>query len=422
MASDVSAAFVAKALAFYNKSSEKAATAVQKVDYIKLIRLLTEDPFNIGEIDPLLDKLKDAEFDPLFKWGLFGDLRHLRKLRAESCGGTCKQYIEATIEYFDGSEVSVKQKLRKHPTFQKTNGGKLLGEGAYGKVLIVSDTAVVKQAVDDDICRNEMAILRLVSENTQFCVRKVGPYVKQDVPGKPTIVNIPLERYDIDLHHYIDVASTSISDPDQGTKYVETVSASILAGLVELNSLGILHRDLKPANVLINYDPHTYAVTRCVLADFGLSLRYELERPRQLVETRWFCTYNYLDPRVIRQYSPGSSSHDQSYLYDESCDVWSFGAILFEMLKCSRLFPLKDDEKHSSIQKRMGLLVTELKILLSNKLSGFNQSFWVIDCVRYILTTLPNTPVEMVGMSPMSPTAIYKKYQGPIRKVLGLDL
>ncbi|XP_057418030.1 serine/threonine-protein kinase ATG1t [Lotus japonicus] len=87
------------------------------------------------------------------------------------------------------------------------------------------------------------------------------------------------------------------------------------SGLKVLHSHGIIHRDLKPENILLS-SHQADAVLK--IADFGLSRK--ITRPGEFVET--VCgSPLYMAPEVL-----------QFQRYDNKVDMWSVGAILFELL------------------------------------------------------------------------------------------
>ena len=103
------------------------------------------------------------------------------------------------------------------------------------------------------------------------------------------------------------------------------VSYQIARGMRHVHSLGVMHRDLKPANIFINVDFAGGSVVK--VGDFGLACIFDVEKaPR----TAMVQTPNYRAPELIlvsRDYDVGGLES-----YTTSIDVWSFGAIVFEML------------------------------------------------------------------------------------------
>jgi cyclin-dependent kinase 12/13 len=101
---------------------------------------------------------------------------------------------------------------------------------------------------------------------------------------------------------------------------VKCIGQQILRGLEYLHSHGIVHRDLKLSNLLID----NHGIVK--IADFGLS-RNAIEPGMNMtnkVVTRW-----YRAPELLL-----GGTH-----YDQSLDMWSFGAIFAELLIGEPMFP-----------------------------------------------------------------------------------
>lgn len=89
-------------------------------------------------------------------------------------------------------------------------------------------------------------------------------------------------------------------------------AANILLALEFLHKKGVIYRDLKPENVLISADGYAK------ITDFGLS-KDDMSEGKQ---TKSICgTTEYLSPEMLL----GKG-------YDNSCDWWGFGCLLYEML------------------------------------------------------------------------------------------
>ena len=90
----------------------------------------------------------------------------------------------------------------------------------------------------------------------------------------------------------------------------------ILGALSYLHAKHIVHRDLKPENIMLEKTPQHISDISLKLIDFGLSA--VLPHNRRLHEVTG--TLQYMAPEVF-------SGH-----YDDKCDVWSVGVILYLML------------------------------------------------------------------------------------------
>ena len=78
----------------------------------------------------------------------------------------------------------------------------------------------------------------------------------------------------------------------------------------------IVHRDLKPENLLLEESKPIKDGNRVKVIDFGTSVEY---KPNEKLNARLGTAY-YIAPEVLR----GD--------YDEKCDVWSCGVILYIFL------------------------------------------------------------------------------------------
>ncbi|XP_011494423.1 PREDICTED: ribosomal protein S6 kinase alpha-5-like, partial [Ceratosolen solmsi marchali] len=99
-----------------------------------------------------------------------------------------------------------------------------------------------------------------------------------------------------------------------GEQRARLVMAQLASALRFMHARGIVHRDLKPENVVFVHSGEDSPVK---LVDFGFA---RLRRACEPLHTPCF-TLPYAAPEVLARQA-----------YDESCDLWSLGAILYSML------------------------------------------------------------------------------------------
>lgn len=102
----------------------------------------------------------------------------------------------------------------------------------------------------------------------------------------------------------------------------------ILSATMYCHSKGVVHRDLKPENILIDYVAENGRIMIKII-DFGTALFV----PPQTKISEMLGTPYYIAPEVI------------TGEYNEKCDVWSIGVILYILLSGSPPFSGEDDDK-----------------------------------------------------------------------------
>ncbi|XP_050311724.1 ribosomal protein S6 kinase alpha-5-like isoform X2 [Anthonomus grandis grandis] len=126
-------------------------------------------------------------------------------------------------------------------------------------------------------------------------------------------------------------------------KFTESEASALLKKLVSavnfMHERGVVHRDLKPENLVFTSEDEDAELK---IIDFGFArLRRDKEEP---LRTPCF-TLPYAAPEVLKGDEGG---------YDESCDLWSLGVILYSMLCGKAPFHARSrDENVTSIMERI---------------------------------------------------------------------
>ncbi|MCO4747932.1 MAG: serine/threonine protein kinase [Proteobacteria bacterium] len=113
---------------------------------------------------------------------------------------------------------------------------------------------------------------------------------------------------------------------------LDSLVAPILDGVAAAHGLGLIHRDLKPANVMLSITPGGLLPK---VADFGL-VKLLSEDGGEFSKTRSgmaMGTPAYMAPEQIRD----------AKNVDARADIWSLGAILYEMASGQRAFDQEGD-------------------------------------------------------------------------------
>lgn len=126
------------------------------------------------------------------------------------------------------------------------------------------------------------------------------------------------------------------------SKFTESEASGILRKLVAavsfMHSRGVVHRDLKPENLVFTSTEDNAEIK---IIDFGFA---RLKQEREPMHTPCF-TLHYAAPEVLKGDPEG---------YDENCDLWSLGVILYTMLCGKAPFHARSrDESVSSIMERI---------------------------------------------------------------------
>lgn len=141
--------------------------------------------------------------------------------------------------------------------------------------------------------------------------------------GHPNIVNLHQVYYD-EAHTYLVLelleGGELLQRIRRRTRFTENEASRIMRQLVSavnfMHLHGVVHRDLKPENLLFTDDTCDANIK---VVDFGFA---QLKREGDSLHTPCY-TLHYAAPEVL---------HNAAQGYDENCDLWSLGVILYTML------------------------------------------------------------------------------------------
>ncbi|KAI4873313.1 hypothetical protein NFI96_029065 [Prochilodus magdalenae] len=202
--------------------------------------------------------------------------------------------------------------------------------------------------------------------------------------GHPNIVKLH-EIYHDQLHTYLVLellrGGELLERIRRKQHFSETEASRIMRRLVSavshMHDVGVVHRDLKPENLLFTDESENSEIK---IIDFGFA---RLKPPdNQLLKTPCF-TLQYAAPEIL--------TYDG---YDESCDLWSLGVILYTML--SGQVPFQCQEKsltHTSAEEIMKKIKQGDFSFQGEAWRNVSQQ--AKDLIQELLTVDPNKRIKM---------------------------
>lgn len=219
-----------------------------------------------------------------------------------------------------------------------------LGKGQFGLVKLATHKKTGQKTAIKTVHKKDMKAIEIYQQRREIEVLKMSQHPNIvgliDLFENSDYYYIVLEYMQgKDLFDYIQLRNFKLSE-----KRVMELAYQIGIAIKYLHSYGIVHRDLKLENVMMS-DNSECSMPK--LADFGLA---KMIAPNEKAEEP-FGTLGYVAPEVLRK-EP----------YSFSCDLWSFGCIIYALLSGSLPFD------HES-QKQT------IKMTLENKLE-FDLECW----------------------------------------------
>jgi calcium-dependent protein kinase len=224
-------------------------------------------------------------------------------------------------KYYGSSHGGYKQ---LHENYKIT---KKLGEGSFGTVQLATSMATQ----DDRAIKN---ILKRKLPDVKRFAAEIEIHRSLDHPNVVKLYEIYEDARCMYLVMEYCTGGELFDRIVEVGSFSEAQTALILKQMLRavayLHNEHICHRDLKPENFLLeNEKPVDDPENMVKIIDFGVSRRYT---PGQNMKTR-VCTPYYVAPEVVNG------------KYNELCDMWSMGVILYILLSGSPPFFGQGDEE-----------------------------------------------------------------------------
>ncbi|XP_055144396.1 ribosomal protein S6 kinase alpha-5 isoform X5 [Symphalangus syndactylus] len=252
---------------------------------------------------------------------------------------------------------------------------KPLGEGSFS----ICRKCVHKKS-------NQAFAVKIISKRMEANTQKEITALKL-CEGHPNIVKLH-EVFHDQLHTFLVMELLNGGELFERIKkkkhFSETEASYIMRKLVSavshMHDVGVVHRDLKPENLLFTDENDNLEIK---IIDFGFA---RLKPPdNQPLKTPCF-TLHYAAPELLNQNG-----------YDESCDLWSLGVILYTML--SGQVPFQSHDRSLTCTSAVEIMKKIKKGDFSFEGEAWkNVSQEAKDLIQGLLTVDPNKRLKMSGL------------------------
>ncbi|XP_065728077.1 ribosomal protein S6 kinase alpha-5 isoform X5 [Phocoena phocoena] len=252
---------------------------------------------------------------------------------------------------------------------------KPLGEGSF---------SICRKCINKK--SNQAFAVKIISKRLEANTQKEITALKL-CEGHPNIVKLH-EVFHDQLHTFLVMELLNGGELFERIKrkkhFSETEASYIMRKLVSavshMHDVGVVHRDLKPENLLFTDENDNLEIK---VIDFGFA---RLKPPdNQPLKTPCF-TLHYAAPELL--------NHNG---YDESCDLWSLGVILYTML--SGQVPFQSHDKSLTCTSAVEIMKKIKKGDFSFEGEAWkNVSQEAKDLIQGLLTVDPNKRLKMSGL------------------------
>ena len=210
---------------------------------------------------------------------------------------------------------------------------KLLGEGSYGKVWLVKHKILGKLFALKIIKRkNDIYFNNKVQKEIQILKKLDHPFILKIIEFHSTETEYHIIT---DYCQNGELYSEIVNRGKFSEREASFIIYQILLAIRYCHNMGIVHRDIKPENIMIERKEES-GLLRVKLIDFGVAKIFSLNVNHKTIAGSSI----YMAPEVLRAN------------YNESCDLWSIGVILYILLIGKPPFNGKNENEISLAVKK----------------------------------------------------------------------
>lgn len=208
---------------------------------------------------------------------------------------------------------------------------KIIGSGFSGDVVLcrpLERTAVWQNRETSVRCVKRFNLCAMGPERLEKLKNEASIYLSLEHPHIARLFDVYDDAQEVSLVMQYCSGGTLEASIRQHGRYNEhqfkQVAVQMVLAVAYIHKMGIIHRDIKPRNWVYEADGATVK-----LIDFGFSAKAYLSNVHgQTSRGVLGCmgTLGYLAPEVVR------AGLNLDSAYAEPCDIWSLGAVFFELL------------------------------------------------------------------------------------------
>ena len=293
---------------------------------------------------------------------------------------------------------------------------KKIGSGGYGEVYHVAvmekvnpipkhfpknNNYALKRMID--LKRNrayeyEQEIMYYIMKEYPRCAPHVLCYfdISIDKDGRYYLLS---EMLDGDILSYFNHLLSTVNDDEKlrkkKMKLALTVAEQTLAGLKELEKIGLLHRDLKEENLLYKHQVGPTGRVRpskldIKLADFGLSCI--LDSKTLKCGNKVIGTSGYIDPKLILEVRKRDKEDvvEIEEIWDQTNDIYSLAIILYQILfddylEKSQIQNLKNIDEDDDFVEEYEKIYKQNKKYIEDELKTYGKKSKQAKLLQFIL-------------------------------------